>query len=321
MLLPWLNGFLSFRKAPITWMLFFLNLLLYLMHFSASESKHEQILKLTQDEEFMQYQGELYSNFVELHRSEFSEFVQDLQYRNTKNCESCNKVLSVMAFRDYQFRNLASSLSESAEFQEHKLWQKDFQSILNLQTDLYEYKFGISTDKIGVFQFVQYQFIHGGLMHLMGNMWFLLILGCFLEPILGAALFLFLYLSSGVLAGLGYLYLSGLSTMPLVGASGSISGLMGFMAYSYFKERVSFLFWLLPKKEYMGKIQLPVYLVILIWFVSDLSGYFSSILDFGSIAYAAHISGFVYAWIIAFALEHKNYILAWLTSSAIDFKK
>ncbi len=89
-----------------------------------------------------------------------------------------------------------------------------------------------------VWQFVTYMFLHGSFMHLLMNMLGLFFLGRELETVLGARRFLYLYLSCGVLGGLGWVILSGSSGATCVGASGAVFGIVGAFAALFPERRV-----------------------------------------------------------------------------------
>src|SRR5215207_9110172 len=81
-------------------------------------------------------------------------------------------------------------------------------------------------------------FLHGGWMHVIGNMWYLWIFGDNVEDRLGHGRFIVFYLSCGIVAALGQIALDPLSTLPMVGASGAIAGVMGAYFVLYPRSRV-----------------------------------------------------------------------------------
>ena len=92
-------------------------------------------------------------------------------------------------------------------------------------------------------QVVTYMFLHGSVGHLFGNMVFLWIVGCMLEMGLGRVKYVGLYIIGGLMAVWGYWLVYMDSTMPLVGASGSIAGLMGAYAVLFKKKKVKIFYW------------------------------------------------------------------------------
>jgi membrane associated rhomboid family serine protease len=132
-------------------------------------------------------------------------------------------------------------------------------------------------------------FLHGGWMHLGGNMLYLWIFGDNLEKVMGHARFLFFYLVCGVAAGLAHILFSGASNVPTVGASGAISGVLGGYLLLFPRNRIRVL-------TRGGIVALPAIAVLGFWIVIQLVSGMGSIAvtsDTGGVAYMAHVGGFV----------------------------
>jgi len=134
-------------------------------------------------------------------------------------------------------------------------------------------------------------FLHGSWMHLIGNMWFLWIFGNNIEEAMGAFRFLIFYLLCGFFASLTHILSNASSTIPSIGASGAISGVLGAYAVIYPRARVWTLIFLF---FFVRLIYLPAAIVLLYWFIlqvlySSVTGPQTS----GGIAYGAHIGGFI----------------------------
>ena len=155
---------------------------------------------------------------------------------------------------------------------------------------------------ISTFAFVPYEFklftiftsmfMHGGLMHIIGNMWFLYIFGDNVESILGHVRFLLFYLFCGVGAAVAQFLIQPDSTTPMVGASGAIAGVLGAYMIKFPKARVHVLAVIFI---FITTIVVPAQLVLGLWFLMQLSGGLGS-LGFdttGGIAWFAHIGGFI----------------------------
>jgi membrane associated rhomboid family serine protease len=148
-----------------------------------------------------------------------------------------------------------------------------------------------------------YQFSHAGFAHLFWNMIFLMIFGCFVETQLGASFVAIGYIIGGVAGAWAYSTLSGISYSPLVGASGAVSGLIGLVTVAWWRrERLPFLYVLIPTREYMGMALLPSWLLGLVFLLPDFSHYFASSREIGSVAYSAHIGGALFGVLIAFGV-------------------
>jgi membrane associated rhomboid family serine protease len=136
-------------------------------------------------------------------------------------------------------------------------------------------------------------FLHGGWLHLLGNMWFLHIFGDNVEDFLGAWRFLLFYLLSGVGANLIFLLFSPFSMTPLVGASGAIAGVMGAYFILFPGARV---LTLLPIFLFFTIIEIPAYFFLGFWFLMQfLFGAFSSVGPgaVAGVAWWAHVGGFL----------------------------
>jgi membrane associated rhomboid family serine protease len=142
--------------------------------------------------------------------------------------------------------------------------------------------------------FVTSMFLHGGWMHLIGNMWVLYIFGDNIEAILGRERYVIFYLLCGVVAGLIHLLTNLDSRLPTIGASGAIAGVMG--AYLVLFPRAKVLT-LLPIFFFFTFIEVPAYVFLGFWFLlqffSGAVGLLGAQGAAGGIAWWAHIGGFL----------------------------
>ena len=123
-------------------------------------------------------------------------------------------------------------------------------------------------------------------------MLFLLIFGCMLEPVIGGVGLLISYLLSGMVAAGVFLFLSGVSSVPLIGASGAVSGIMALFCFMFWRRSVRYVYFLfIPRRGYAGYVYLPGWITMAIWVLSDLAGYIGTVDEFGGIAHTAHLGG------------------------------
>src|SRR5919106_48008 len=134
-------------------------------------------------------------------------------------------------------------------------------------------------------------FLHGSWMHLLGNMWFLWIFGNNIEDSMGRLRFIVFYLVSGLAAAMGQIVTNPSSQIPMVGASGAISGVMGAYLILYPNVRV---FAMVPLGFFLTSVALPAWLMLGYWFVIQfVSGLVTIAGDMGGVAFWAHVGGFV----------------------------
>jgi membrane associated rhomboid family serine protease len=145
-------------------------------------------------------------------------------------------------------------------------------------------------------------FVHGGLMHLVGNMMLFFLCGPFVEDRWGRILFTVFYLASGMMAALCYGGLTASPDIPLVGASGAIAAVMGAFLILFFHAKIKFLyFFIFAFRLFKGIIQIPSYIVFPLWFGQQ---YYSAITSTNStVAFWAHVGGFIFGIIISFIIK------------------
>lgn len=142
----------------------------------------------------------------------------------------------------------------------------------------------------GVMTLFTAQFLHGGWLHLGLNLLFLWIFGDNLEDELGRLRFLGFYLACGVLAGLVQVLAGPGSTVPVIGASGAVAGVLGGYALMFPRARVDLLLWLVIA---LRIVTLPAWLLLGLWFLLQIAGGLASPAGQGGTAFWAHVGGFL----------------------------
>ena len=150
-------------------------------------------------------------------------------------------------------------------------------------------------------------FMHGGWMHLLGNMWFLWLFGNNVEDSMTRPRYILFYLLCGIAAALAQVAVDPASTIPMVGASGAISGVMGAYLVLYPRVRV---FTLVPLGFFITSIALPAWAMLIYWMFLQLVGGFTRIDggEGGGVAFWAHIGGFVAGLVLAKLFAREDYV-------------
>jgi len=147
--------------------------------------------------------------------------------------------------------------------------------------------------------FATSMFLHGGWLHLLGNMWTLWIFGDNVEDRLGHGRFLFFYLGGGLAAGLVHVVTNGGSDVPTLGASGAIAAVMGAYFRFFPHARVEAI---IPPFFFGPTIVLPAVVFLGFWFLLQFfNGAFSLVssrTQFGGIAWWAHVGGFAFGLVV-----------------------
>jgi membrane associated rhomboid family serine protease len=137
---------------------------------------------------------------------------------------------------------------------------------------------------------LSHMFLHGGWMHLIGNMWFLWIFGNNVEDAMGHARFVVFYVLCGFAAAALQMLSEPASGIPMVGASGAIGGVMGAYIVLYPRVNVHMLFWL---GFYVTTFAIPAWWMLGYWFVVQLVSGVGASGAQGGVAFWAHVGGFV----------------------------
>lgn len=153
------------------------------------------------------------------------------------------------------------------------------------------------------FNLIFSMFIHGGFLHILGNMLFLWVFGDNVEDAFGKINYLLFYIVAGLAGSLLHILVDPHSKIPAVGASGAISGVMGAYAILYPKAKVLAL---VPIFFFLRIMYLPAFAFIGIWFFFQLIYAASAGASGGGVAWFAHIGGFVIGIIFALAIGRKH---------------
>jgi membrane associated rhomboid family serine protease len=149
-------------------------------------------------------------------------------------------------------------------------------------------------------------FLHGGWMHILGNLWFLWIFGNNVEDAMGRLRFVVFYLATGVTAALTQVALTPDSLVPMVGASGAISGVMGGYIVLYPRVRV---FMIVPIGFILTSFAWPAWMMLGYWFVLQfVSGLTAIGREGGGVAFWAHFGGFVAGAILVKLFARADYL-------------
>jgi membrane associated rhomboid family serine protease len=140
-------------------------------------------------------------------------------------------------------------------------------------------------DKSVPLSVVTSMFLHGGLLHLAGNMWFLWVFGNNVEEAFGRARYAALYIAAGIVATLAFVLLNAGSTQPLVGASGAIAGVLGAYLVLYPRRPVLSL-------VFVAVLPVPAALFLGIWLLAQFA-----VGDSG-VAWESHVAGFLFGMLV-----------------------
>lgn len=306
MIFPWFKDmfFPSFTKTPITWALIYMMLIAFFLTSAQGIFMDRQMQNIFSDKLFLQTQGLLYSRFLQNKKSKKSPLILAKAKQAVQGDRDALRTMGFYALRDpeffYHFNAAKSGHDEIAR----KVWLQKIKELREIISMHPTYEMGFISYSTDWTRTITYQFVHGGAMHLIGNALFLLIVGSYLEPVIGGAALLVGFLFTGFFGALFYTILGGaLSLAPMIGASGSVSGLIGLFGAVFWRQPVRFIYLTLFKRGYCGWIYLPTWIFFLHRMAFDLAGFLSSAPELGaSIAFSAHLGGLLMGIVLGYIL-------------------
>ena len=291
MILPFLFGPPSFKKAPVTWIFISLYIICFVC-FKVEEIKVQNFQKsLLNDKLFIRTQGKAYAQYLIRNERKYDDFLLDIASVSLGGQLEQTFLLGSLAFRDWPFLKTKEDFFSNDQV-ESNYWNQKLNLYIEKKEQTPSFYLGLSVKNQEWYHFLSYQFIHGSIWHLLFNCWFLLIFGGLLESLIGCVPFLLIYLLGGYIGAITFAQISHLSFFPLIGASASINALIGLFAILCFRQPVRLLLGILPIKGWWRWIFLPTWLFITIWLLTDISGYLGTLPGFVHIAHTAHLGGF-----------------------------
>jgi len=174
--------------------------------------------------------------------------------------------------------------------------------------DVFLQTFGVVPASFSAPTLITSMFLHGSWMHVIGNMWYLWIFGDNVEDRVGHGRFVVFYLLCGVAAALGQTAIDPSSTLPTIGASGAIAGVMGAYFVLYPKSRV---LTLVPLVIYYEIFEVPAIFLLGFWFLMQLFSagaiaVTASTHGSGGVAFMAHVAGFLVGMVAVVFLKKRQ---------------
>ncbi len=258
MIFPFLDGFLRFSKAPITWLIIFLNAFMFSQNYSISSQCQEQFQTWYQDDEFLFTQGQVYRQFK--HERSIAQ-IED------------SSMMGRIAFRDDKFLLKALTKEWDGDQIAIRDWKNKLQDFLVVKAYYPPYLLGVSESNRDLFSTISYQFYHEGFWHFLGNVLLILLVGGYLERRYSGLVVFGTYLMGGALSAYLFAQAIGLNGAPVVGASGSLCALFGLLLAFEYSKKTRLFYMLLPTKKYMGFVFVPtVYWIFLFCMLEDVTG-------------------------------------------------
>jgi membrane associated rhomboid family serine protease len=171
--------------------------------------------------------------------------------------------------------------------------------------------YGIVPDRFHYSSILTSMFIHGGFLHIAGNMWFLWVFGRGVEDLLGHAKYLFLYFACGIAAAVLFVLVNSNSTAPTIGASGAIAGVMGAYLIKFPRAHIVTLVFIVI---FITTVDIPAFFLLLYWFAIQFFSGVGSVGDSassGGVAWFAHVGGFIAGMLLVMLMPTQQRARPW----------
>lgn len=293
---------INWRRPPwATLMLIVLNLLVFSLYQSQDQARLEQAVAHYLQQDGLQQDG-LQQDWLTLDAPVYEAFLErQIALHNDQSTAALEQFRDLMQNQQRDFA--AAQLLMDRDFYAYVQaqgaqlfptavlvrWQADHAQIKADYLDKISLNaLGLIPAELQLSSLVSYAFLHGGWGHLLGNMLFLFLLGFTVEQALGAGRYLIAYLLCGVFSGLIYAAFNAASAMPMVGASGAISGLMGMYVAIFGLQRIRFFYF---AGVYFDYFKAPALAVLPVWLGKELYDY--GFAGATGVAYMAHAGGLI----------------------------
>lgn len=292
---------INWRKPPLATLgLIILNVLIFVFYQGGDDERWQAVSEAYVDTKLVNLEAPEYLDYLErrgrLVDSDLLELAQEVK----------------IAIKDKEWDWLASYILSDQKFRQHlednaaryfqadtlEDWKPQREIVNELYSKLSARAFGLIPNNIQAIDLIAYQFLHGDLMHLLGNMIFLFLFGFTVERALGQIVFISTYLGLGMISALTYSLFEWGSMTSLVGASGSISGLMGLYLAIFRLQKIRFYYNVL---FYIGYFTAPALAILPVWLAKELLEFFTN--QGSNVAYLAHFGGLAAGGLLYLALN------------------
>ncbi len=288
----------DWNYAPVVlFSIVLINILIFFVYQSGDNEKFERAFNTYQNEGFLKTEWPFFKKYLSDNDEQASLDKFEHLFNENKHDElTFHIILRLDFYRYLRFEEEPYTYFATNDVGD---WFEKREQIYNEIESTSISSFGLTPSQINVFHFLSYQFLHGDIMHLLGNMFFLIVCGFAVEAAIGRWRFLAFYLICGVAGGLLHTVFNLKEAMPLVGASGSISGIMAMYLGLFRLKKIEFFYWLFI---FVGYFKAPALFILVFYIGKEVFQFFGS--SGSNVAFMAHAGGFVSGGLLMAACYH-----------------
>jgi len=275
----------EWSRAPVVlFVIVILNLLVFLLYQTGDQQKFVESATAYEAQELFEFEWPYFAEYLEQQNED--DTLQ--QFEALLEAEAYYEVyIGILARTDF-YEYMLDNRHTLIAVEDAREWIDRRQPISDMINSVSSIRFGLIPNELNPFTFITYQFLHGDTMHLASNMFFLIVCGFAVEAAIGRWLFLSFYLVSGIVGGLLHALMDLSSTTSLVGASGSISGVMAMYLAVFRLKKIEFFYWVLV---FVGYFRAPALVILPVFIGNELYQYFQH--GDSNVAFMAHTGGFI----------------------------
>lgn len=285
------------RPPVATLALILLNCLVFFLYQTGDFHRMADAVEAYQELGLAEREATAYRQWLDSGDAGLAEQVEEFQEETGQALG--DEFLLQMAVFDRDFDHWLRA-DASAGFAEDEQWQWRRESFEERRDRVSFIAHGLIPAEFRLSGLFTSMFLHGDEWHLLGNMAFLFLFGFTLEAALGRARLVGLYLVCGVAAGLSHMIAEWGSAMPVVGASGAVSGLMGMYLALYGLRRITFFYWI---GFYFNYFRAPALLMLPVWLGKEI---LEALFTNAPVAYWAHAGGMATGYVLLAAWLHRG---------------
>jgi len=298
LLIPYQTRFTAKSLPVVTLALILVNFAVYFLFQAGDRQAYQRAVSYYFASQLAQVELPRYATYLEKRTDRGALQVLRMIRAGAQPEQSLPLVQAMKNDREFM-RDLRDGVVVPSSDPMYATWRSQRSQFDSLIGRVFTERFALEASSAGIpdtlLRLFTYQFLHGDMMHWLGNMIVLLLAGPFAEAALGRTRFLLAFLGSGIFAGALHMLVS---DQALVGASGAIAGAMAMVAVLYGTRKVPVFYWLFV---YFNTARIPALLLLPIWLVIEAVQW---ALSPGSrIAYSAHIGGFIAGAVLAYMLR------------------
>lgn len=272
------------RPPTVLALLVLLNCLVFILFQRGDEAALYRALSVYEQHDYLDVEWPVFEDFL----SQRGELKTLEAYRQLYTEENFT-LLAIQLLRRQDFYDyLKVQHYQLFNYQQAVAWATHREAIHHSIQRVTRFDFGLTPSEFKPLSLISHQFLHADVMHLAGNMFFLIIFGFAVEASIGHWRFLLFYLLSGAAGGALFSALNLSSQSQLIGASGAISGVMAMYVAAFQLKKIEFFYWLFI---FVGYVRAPALLVLPLYIGKELYSLFTN--SHSNVAYLAHIGGFL----------------------------